>query len=58
MKLVKNILQHNINNFRHSVSLHHELYVKGMESRTELAVGLLNCVKERFKFFHWTSSSF
>ena len=58
MKLAKKILQHNINNFRHSVSLHHQLYLKGMESRVELVAGLLNCIKERFKFFHWTPSTF
>ncbi len=58
MKLVKNILQHNINNFRHSVSLHYQLYLEGMETRIELLIGVAKCVKERFKVFHWKPSTF
>ncbi len=58
MKLVKIILQHNINNFRHSVSMHCQLYREGYESRTEFLIGLKNCVKERLKFLHWMPSTF
>ena len=58
MKLAKKILTHNVNNFRHSVSLHHQLYINGMETKTELLVGFLSCVKERFKLYHWTPSTF
>ena len=58
MKLAKMILQHNINNFRHSVSLHHQLYKEGMETRTEYLLGLVKCVGERMKFFHWMPSTF
>lgn len=58
MKLVKMILLHNINNFRHSVSLHCELYRGGFETRTELLISFLNCVKERLKFCHWMPSTF
>jgi hypothetical protein len=58
MKLVKIILKHNINNFFYSSSTHFYFFRQGMESKTELAVGLLNCVKERLKLFHWDPSNF
>ncbi len=58
MKTAKKILRHNVNNLRHSVSLHYELYDKGINSRTQFFLGFLNCIKERFNLFHWLPSSF
>ena len=53
MKTAKKILQHNVNNFRHSVSLHRELYDKGMNSRSQFFMGIVRCLRERMKVFHW-----
>jgi hypothetical protein len=58
MKTAKKILKHNVNNLRHSVSMHYELYDRGVNTRTQLFIGLLKCLKERFHLFHWLPSSF
>ncbi len=58
MKLIKIILKHNISNFFYSSSMHFYFFRHGLESKTELIVGLLNCVKERLKLFHWNPSNF
>ncbi len=58
MKLAKIILMHNINNFIYSASMHFYFFRHGMKSKTELIAGLLSCVKERMKLFHWNPNSF
>lgn len=58
MKLAKTILMHNINNFCHSVSMHVFFFKKGMESKLELMIGILSCLRERTKLYHWKPSSF
>ena len=58
MELIIIILKHNSNNFFYSSSTHFYLFGHGLESKTELIVGLLKCVKERLKLFHWKPSNF
>lgn len=58
MKIAKKILQHNLNNFRHSASLHRELYSQGVNTRSQYFMGLLRCLRERMHIFHWLPSSF
>ncbi len=58
MKIAKKILQHNVNNFRHTVFLNHDLYNKGIINRPQFLIGLLYSLKERIKIFHWRPSTF
>ena len=54
MKTVKMVLQHNINNFVLSVSLYCHLYKEGSVSSGQLFFGLVQCVRERAKLYHWS----
>lgn len=54
MKMVRMVLQHNINNFVLSVSLYCHLYREGSVSSGQLVRGILQCIRERTKPYHWS----
>ncbi len=53
MKKVKNILQHNANNFYFSVSMNNELYKRGKIGFSRLMWQILLSTLERLKIYHW-----
>ena len=53
MKTLKQTMEHNLNNFLVSVTLYFDLYKKGRVSTGFFLAGLMGCVLERMKIFHW-----
>ena len=49
MRLAKQVLHHNINDFCYIIYLNYLLYRNGIATRTELLIGVLSCIKESFK---------
>ena len=57
MRLAKQVLHHNINDFCYIIYLNYLLYRNGIATRTELLIGVLSCIKESFKRLYWKPSS-
>lgn len=55
---MRQILEHNYNNFRCSMSVGFELYSSGKFSRRKMTVFFVRSVLERMKLRHWRPQHF
>ena len=58
MIIIKQILEHNYNNFLCGVVMSYEMYRSGRFSRKKMSLIVFRCFLERMKLRHWTPQSF